>query len=257
MGAGGLTRKANPILDGTRLGAVLMQAAQPSGLCVVLRAAGCAPLTGAGAYPFEQDRAGLIEFLRGLDIGQSVGHLPQIIKRDVRAQEGVCIGQAGKLVQRRHDVLCPVHPPDAPGLGLIGHSGSEQTWAMEVQKWIQIFTAEGVEVCGMVLRGVFVAEQLAHHHAVLGLDQAIVVAVARTAAGELDMQLSSRQATWWLTYSLPLSAWKPRMANGNCSSICSMTGSMKASEMLCTVATTCHWVTQSTALMWYGPLVAS
>ena len=36
-----------------------------------------------------------------------------------------------------------------------------------------------------------------------------------------------------------------------------MTGSRCASEMVCTVATTSHWVTQSTALMWYRPLVPS
>ena len=50
-----------------------------------------------------------------------------------------------------------------------------------------------------------------------------------------------------------MSACKPRIANGNCASICSIAGSMCASEMTCTVATTCHWVTQSTALMWYSP----
>jgi hypothetical protein len=69
--------------------------------------------------------------------------------------------------------------------------------------------------------------------------------------------LSSILATLWLTYSLPLSAWKPRISNGNCSSICSITGSRCASEMVCTLATTCHWVTQSTALMWYSPLMPS
>ena len=62
--------------------------------------------------------------------------------------------------------------------------------------------------------------------------------------------LFSILATQWLTYSLPLSAWNPRILNGNCASICSMTGNRCASEIVCTVATTCHCVTQSTALMW-------
>src|ERR1700693_3924767 len=52
--------------------------------------------------------------------------------------------------------------------------------------------------------------------------------------------LSSIPATRWFTYSLPLSAWKPRMTNGNCSSICSITGSRCASEIVCTVAVTSH-----------------
>ena len=40
-------------------------------------------------------------------------------------------------------------------------------------------------------------------------------------------------------------------------SICSMTGMRWASEMVCTLATTSHCVTQSTALMWYRPLMPS
>ena len=36
-----------------------------------------------------------------------------------------------------------------------------------------------------------------------------------------------------------------------------MTGSRCASLMVCTVAVTSHWVTQSTALMWLAPLMPS
>lgn len=39
----------------------------------------------------------------------------------------------------------------------------------------------------------------------------------------------------------------------NCASICSMTGSRWTSLIVRTLATTCHCVTQSTALMWYTP----
>ena len=48
---------------------------------------------------------------------------------------------------------------------------------------------KGVEATGVALRDVFVAEDLAHHRAILGLGQAVVVAAARAAARELDAQL--------------------------------------------------------------------
>ena len=46
--------------------------------------------------------------------------------------------------------------------------------------------------------------------------------------------VSHASGRWW-------PPCKPRIANGNCASICSIAGSMCASEMTCTVATTCHW----------------
>ena len=56
-------------------------------------------------------------------------------------------------------------------------------------------------------------------------------------------------ATLWLTYSEPLSAWKPLTSKGKASIRASSTGIRKASEIACTVPTYCHCVTSSTTLM--------
>src|SRR6516225_3261117 len=86
-----------------------------------------APLTcAAGAHAFEQFSACLVEFLRGLQIGQRARELAQLIERDAFAQEGVRFGQTGELVQRRHDVLCAVDALDATRLGLIRYGSGEQ-----------------------------------------------------------------------------------------------------------------------------------
>ena len=60
---------------------------------------------------------------------------------------------------------------------------------MEAQERVEVFEAEGVEAFGVALWDVFVAKELAHHRAVLGLGQAVVIAAPRAAAGELDAQL--------------------------------------------------------------------
>ena len=48
---------------------------------------------------------------------------------------------------------------------------------------------------------------------------------------------SSRRATWWLMYSEPLSACKPRISNGKASSRPSSTGSRKLSAIRSTLPT--------------------
>ncbi len=140
-------------------------------------------------HPFEQRSACLIEFLGGLHVGQRHGQLAQVFERHALAQAGVHPGQAGQLVQRRHRVAGPVHLLDAPRLLRVELVGCEQARPVEVQERVEVLGAVGVEARGVALRDVCKAELLAHHGPVLGLGQAVVVAVARAAAGELDLQL--------------------------------------------------------------------
>ncbi len=113
----------------------------------------------------------------------------QVFERDTLAQELRRFGQAGQLVQRCHRVPCSVHALDASRLLRIGLIGGKQARPVEVQERVEVLAAEGVEASCVALRDVRVAEDFAHHRAVLGLGQAVVVTASRSAAGELDAQL--------------------------------------------------------------------
>jgi hypothetical protein len=61
---------------------------------------------------------------------------------------------------------------------------------------------EGIDLFGEAPWDMGVAQMLAHHRAVFGLHQGIVVALAGAGLGELlDHSFSSRAATRWLMYS--------------------------------------------------------
>ena len=75
-----------------------------------------------------------------------------------------------------------------------------------------------------------------------GIDQALSLELrGQDLVNRSTRSFSSSRATWWLTYSLPLSAWKPRMRNGNDSSRPSSRGRRKRSEMPCTAPTNSYW----------------
>lgn len=152
--------------------------------------------SGAFECDFEQVGTRLLQRLCGLHIGLLFCQLLEVVQGDVIAQEGVCIGQAGELVQWRHGVLWAIDAFDAAGLVGVGFVAGEQAGSMEVQEGVEEVAAEGVEGDGVVLRDMFVAEQLAHDAAVLGFGQAVVVAAPGSATGELDVELSSNLATW-------------------------------------------------------------
>jgi hypothetical protein len=84
---------------------------------------------------------------------------------------------------------CGRYSLDAPGLLGVGQLGGEQARPVEVQERVEVLAAAGVEASGMAAVDVLVAELLAHHGPVLRLGQAVVVAVPRAAARELDAQL--------------------------------------------------------------------
>lgn len=115
-----------------------------------------------------------MQCLCGLHIGLLLCLLLQVIEGDALAQEGVCIGQAGQLVERCHDILGAVDALDATGFAGVGFVTSEQARSMKVEERVEDVAAKGVEGGGMVLRDMFVAKQLAHDAAVLGFGQAVV-----------------------------------------------------------------------------------
>ena len=125
----------------------------------------------------------------GLHVAECAGKQLQLLQRDALAQVLRRVGKARQLVQWRHGIAGPIHPLDAPGLLRIGHLGGKQARAVEIQKRVEVLHAEGVEAPGVALRNVRVAKHLAHHRAVLGLGQAVVVASARARARELHAQL--------------------------------------------------------------------
>ncbi len=61
--------------------------------------------------------------------------------------------------------------------------------------------------------------------------------------------LLSIRATWWLMYSDPLSAWKPKTVKGNSEVRALRTGIMKYSVVRETAASCWNWVISSTMLM--------
>ena len=93
----------------------------------------------------------------------------QVLEGDSREQAGAGVGHAGELVQRGRGILGTVDALDAPWLAGVGQFGGEQARAVEEQEGIEVLDLEGVEACGVALRDVHVAEDLAHHGAVLGL----------------------------------------------------------------------------------------
>ncbi len=137
----------------------------------------------------EQRLAGLVEFLGGLHIGQCPRQLLQFQQRDAGRRK---LAAPGRLASLSSGVIAsagPVHALDAPGLLGVGQLGGKQAGPVEVQERVEVLAAVGVEASGMAAVDVLVAELLAHHGPVLGLGQAVVVAVPRAAARELDAQL--------------------------------------------------------------------
>ena len=147
-------------------------------------------LSGAFERGFEQLGTRQLQCLCGLHIGLLLCPLLQVFEGDVVAQEGLCIGQTGELVERCHGVFGSVDAFDATGFFGIGLVAGEQAGSMEVEVGVEEVVAEGVEGGGVVLRDVGVAEQFAHDAAVFGFGQSVVVAAAGPAAGELDVEFA-------------------------------------------------------------------
>lgn len=85
-----------------------------------------------------------------------------------------------------HDVRRPMDPARASRLLRVGLFGAEQARPVHVQKGVQLRGAERGELRRTLGGHVGVAELLVYHHAILGLHQRVVVAVARPRASELD-----------------------------------------------------------------------
>jgi len=102
------------------------------------------------------------------------------------------MGQAGEFVQRCLHVLVPVDALDPARLFWVVDFGREQAGAVEVEQWVEVFGAEGIEALGVALRDMGVAEGFTDDRAVFALDQGIVIAFSGTAFGELDVQFGEQ-----------------------------------------------------------------
>jgi hypothetical protein len=116
---------------------------------------------------------------------------------------------------------------------------------------------QSVEAVRVALRDVRVAEELAHHGTVLGLGQAVIVAAPRAAAREFDAQLVQHVGHAVVDVLAADIGVEPEDVERELRRASARSRQQCAPKIICTLSTTCHWITQSIALMWYRPLMPS
>ena len=99
--------------------------------------------------------------------------------------EVICeVGDGLQPVPRGHDLVVRVGLSDlALGIDLVDR---ELAGPVEVEIGIELIGIEAIDRCGVVLRDMAVAHELADDRAVLGFGQGVVVGLSRPGLGELD-----------------------------------------------------------------------
>lgn len=135
----------------------------------------------------KQSRAGLLQAFGGFIITHGPGLDEQVLEGDAGLEAAGARRQAVQLLQRgAHEVLGIGGADLAFGIHRLLR---EQAGAVHVQVGHEVLLTECIDGPGVFLRNVGVAESAPDDHAVLGLDQGIVVAVAGPGLGELGVEL--------------------------------------------------------------------
>ena len=126
-----------------------------------------------------------VELLGKLGVGTSVRSRLELLERAIRAQAALLGGQAEQLFPRR----APLGVHLAQLAAAVSALAGESAWAMKIQVRVEPLAVEGVDRLRRFRGQKLVAHPLAHHRAVLGFDQGIVVRTARARLRKFNSQL--------------------------------------------------------------------
>ena len=124
---------------------------------------------------FEENRAGVIQTLRGLIVAYCAGLRVEYFEVGSGLEEAFSKRQRLELLVGGHHQLIGIAFA-LTALG-VGDYFGEQARSMEVDIGVQVVAAEGIDRHGKALRDVAVAQVLAHDGAVFRFGLGIVVAV--------------------------------------------------------------------------------